>query len=77
MMPEPYSVSALRADLYRLLDRVLETGRPLLVQRRGERLKILRADSSSRLSLVRPTPGYIRGEPDTLLGLDWSEEWRG
>jgi hypothetical protein len=74
---DPYSVSALRANLYRLLDRVLETGRPLEVERRGERLKIVRSERQSRLSLVRPAEGYLNVDADELLGLDWSEEWRG
>lgn len=73
----PYSVSALRANLYRLLDRVLETGRPLEVERRGERLKIVRSERQSRLSLVRPAQGYLNVDADELLGLDWSGEWRG
>ena len=76
-MSGPYSVSALRANLYRLLDRVLETGRPVEVERHGERLKIVRAEKRSRLSLVRPVPGYLKGDADELLGLDWSDEWRG
>jgi hypothetical protein len=76
-MSGPYSVSALRANLYRLLDRVLETGRPIEVERRGERLKIVRSEKRSRLSLVRPARGYLKVDADELLGLDWSEEWRG
>jgi hypothetical protein len=76
-MSGPYSVSALRANLYRLLDRVIETGRPVEVERHGERLKIVRSDRRSRLSLIRPVPGYLAGEPESLLGLDWSEQWHG
>jgi hypothetical protein len=70
-------VSALRANLYRLLDGVVETGRPVEVERRGERLKIVRSEQRSRLSLIRPVPGYLAGDPESLLGLDWSGEWRG
>lgn len=73
----PYSVSALRANLYRLLDRVLDTGRAVEVERRGERLKIVRSEKRSRLSTLRPIPGYLAVEAEELLGLDWSEEWRG
>jgi hypothetical protein len=73
----PYSVSALRANLYRLLDSILETGRPVEVERHGERLKIVRSEMRSRLSVVRPSPGYLKGDANDLLGLDWSGEWRG
>jgi hypothetical protein len=76
-MSDPYSVSALRANLYRLLDGVVETGRPVEVERRGERLKIVRSEQRSRLSLIRPVPGYLVGDQEALLGLDWSGEWRG
>lgn len=75
-MSRPYSISALRANLYRLLDGVLETGRPVEVERHGERLKIVRSEKRSRLSLVRPVPGYLEGRAEELLGLDWSDEWR-
>jgi hypothetical protein len=75
-MARLFSISALRADLYRLLDRVLETGQPLEVERNGERIRITRAEPRSRLSLLRPSPSYLKGRPDDLLGLDWSDEWR-
>ena len=75
-MAPPYSASRLRADLYRLLDRVLETGVPLEVERRGRRLKIVAADSPGRLANLVPDPAYFAGDPDELVHLDWSGEWR-
>jgi hypothetical protein len=72
-----YSVSALRADLYRLLDRVLSTGVPLEVDRNGERLQIIPKARGARLSRVRPHPGFLKADPESLLHLDWSDEWRG
>jgi hypothetical protein len=75
-MSPPYSVSRLRADLYRLLDRVIDTGVPLEVQRRGRRLKIVAADPPGRLANLVPDPTYLDGDPDELVHLDWSGEWR-
>ena len=75
-MSKPYSVSRLRANLYRLLDRVLDTGVPLEVERKGRRLRILPADSGGRLGNLRPHPEYLAADPDSLVHLDWSEEWR-
>ena len=35
------SASALRADIYTLLDRVIETGEPLEIERKGKILRIV------------------------------------
>jgi hypothetical protein len=72
-----YSISSLRADLYRLLDRVLETGVPLEVERRGQTLKIVPSAGRRRLSGLRPVDGYLTGDPESIVHLDWSVEWRG
>jgi Antitoxin Phd_YefM, type II toxin-antitoxin system len=73
---KPYSVSRLRADLYRVLDSVLETGVPVEIERRGKRLRIVAAEEASALDRLTPRPGYIEGDPETLVHLDWSGEWR-
>jgi hypothetical protein len=71
-----YSITALRADLYRLLDQVLETGVPIEVERNGRRLRIVAVESTSRLDRIRPMPGLILGDPDDIVHMDWSGEWR-
>lgn len=71
-----YSITALRADLYRLLDQVLETGVPIEVERNGRRLRIAPVESTSRLDRIRPMPGLIVGDPEDLVHMDWSGEWR-
>lgn len=69
------SASALRNDVYRLLDQVAETGRPLVIERKGRRLRIVREDSGRRLDrLVRHD--CIKHDPESLVHIDWSEEWR-
>jgi hypothetical protein len=74
-MAETYSATALRADLYRLLDRVLATGVPIDVERRGRRIRIAPVDSGSRLERLQPLPGLVAGDPEELVHLDWSDEW--
>ena len=71
-----YSVSALRANLYRLLDRVLETGEPLEIERNVARLRTAPLERPGRLERLRPHPGFLRGDPDEIVHLDWSDEWR-
>ena len=70
------TTTALRADLYRILDGVLETGIPVEIERNGRRLRIVPAEERSRLSRLRPHPGAIVGDREELVHMDWSGEWR-
>lgn len=71
----PISASELRADIYKLLDEVIETGEPLEVERKGVVLRIAPVDRGSRLEHVRGNPGLIVGDPDELTHMDWSGHW--
>jgi hypothetical protein len=67
--------SKLRENLYSILDEVLETGRPVEIRRRGKILKIVRAEPRSKLANLERRE-YIAGDPEELVHLDWSDEWR-
>jgi prevent-host-death family protein len=69
------SVTALRKNLYKVVDQVLETGIPVEVERRGRTVLISAAEPArSKLSrLVRRDT--IVGDPDDLVTLKVSE-WR-
>ncbi len=71
----PLTASKLRTDIYNILDRVLETGVPVEVVRRGRVLRIIPDQPRSKLERL-PTLDYIVGDPDDLVHLDWSGEWR-
>jgi hypothetical protein len=69
------TASALRGNIYRLLDQVAEDGQPLTVSRRSKVLKICRVESSAKLDrLVKHD--CIKGDPQSLVHLDWESEWR-
>jgi len=68
------TASTLRKDVYRLLDQVAETGRPLVIERKGRRLKIVREESGGRLKRLTPHP-CMNQDPESLVHIDWSEEW--
>lgn len=70
------SASRLRSDLYRLLDRVIETGEPLLIERKGRTLRVVPDAPRSRLSRLVRRDDAIVGDPADLVHLDWSQEWR-
>jgi hypothetical protein len=75
------TASKLRANVYRLLDEVIETGRPLEIERGGKVLVIAPKEeqpAKEKQSIWERLPrheGYIIGDPDELIHIDWSSEW--
>ncbi|HWW67131.1 MAG TPA: hypothetical protein VNY83_04040 [Solirubrobacterales bacterium] len=69
------TASKLRADVYRLLDEVLETGQPLEIERGGKVLVIAPKEERSIWDRLPRRAGYIVGDPDELIHIDWSSEW--
>jgi hypothetical protein len=72
------SASKLRANVYRLLDEVLETGAPLEIERNGKLLVIAPKEEKKKGSKLDNLPrreGAIIGDPDELIHMDWSSEW--
>ncbi len=72
----PLTATKLRENIYNILDQVLESGIPVEVERRGKILKIVPAQSRSKLDNLRPR-SYMRVDPEEFVHLDWSAEWRG
>jgi antitoxin (DNA-binding transcriptional repressor) of toxin-antitoxin stability system len=70
------TASELRQNVYRLLDDVLNTGTPLEIERGGRHLRIVPVEGPSKLSRLTAHPDTITGDPDELVELDWSDEWR-
>jgi hypothetical protein len=70
------TASALRQDIYRILDRVIETGEVVEIERKGKVLRIMPPPARRRLDLL-PKRDYIIGDPNDLVHIDWSEEWSG
>jgi|GEM_PF-6621935 len=47
--PKSIKVTALRANLYKLLDEIIETGKPLIVERNGVNLVISQENPPTKL----------------------------
>jgi hypothetical protein len=78
--PTRLTASRLRANVYRVLDHILETGVPVEIERHGRRLRILPVSAGRRrvagkLSRLKPRV-YLRCPPEKLIHIDWSREWR-
>ena len=72
------SASSLRQDIYRVLDEVLETGVPVEIERKGRLLRIVPADEPGGAGRIRELPArpYLRSDPEEIVHVDWSDEWR-
>jgi hypothetical protein len=57
--------SFLRENIYRILNQILETGVP----------RIVPEEPKSKLDNLKARP-YLLSDPEDLVHLDWSEEWR-
>lgn len=65
----------LRANIFQILDRVLETGVPVEVERKGRKLRIVCTDDVKRTRGLKKR-AYLKGDPEEIVHLDWSDEWR-
>ena len=70
------TASELRQNIYKLLDQVLESGVPLEIERNGRRLRVIPTDAPRKLDRVIGHPDYVVGDPEELVHIDWSNEWR-
>jgi hypothetical protein len=71
------TASALRRDIYRILDQVLETGEPVIIERNGRRVRISADDVPSRLDALVRRPEVVVGDSEDFVHLDWSDQWNG
>ncbi len=68
--------STLRANIYKLLDQVLQTGVPIEVERKGKILRITPLSPPSKLGRLIRRATYVRGDANALVHMDWSSEWK-
>ncbi|MHC4470775.1 MAG: type II toxin-antitoxin system Phd/YefM family antitoxin [Planctomycetota bacterium] len=69
------TASSLRQDIYRVLDQILETGVPVDIERKGRLLRIAPVDPPKKLTKLKKRR-YLKGDPEEIVHLDWSSEWR-
>jgi prevent-host-death family protein len=69
------SISTLRQNIYKLLDQVLEDGTPLVIDRNGKKLIIMPAPDQEKMKKLHKRE-IMKCDPEELVHLDWSEEWK-
>ena len=69
------TATELRENIYRILDQILESGTPVEITRHGKLLRIVPVDPISKLERL-PRRDLLACDPEELVHLDWSVEWR-
>ena len=70
----PISLTALRSQLFKIVDRVIETGMPVEIERKGHKLKIVLEEKKSKLDNLQRRKCIV-GDPDDLIDLEVGE-WK-
>jgi hypothetical protein len=71
------TASQLRQNIYKTLDRVIETGQPVEIERNGRRLRITVDNPPKKLDRLIPRPQAVSGDSADFIHMDWSHEWKG
>ncbi len=64
----------LRANIYNLLDEILNTGIPLEIKKGDKKLVITPVDPMDKLKNLIHRPDAIQGDPDELVEISWADE---
>ncbi len=71
----PMSLTALRNNLFKIVDEVIKTGNPVELERKGHRLRIVMEAKKSKLNNLKHHDCIV-GNPDELIDLkvaEWHE----
>lgn len=70
----PILLTALRNNLFKIVDGIIKTGNPVEIERNGHRLKIILEEKKSKLDNLKPHDCIV-GDPDDLVQIKVGE-WR-
>jgi len=68
------TATELRANIYKLLDEVVNTGIPIEINKGGKKLKIMPVEKANKLGNLVSRPNVIKGNPDDLVDISWEKE---
>ncbi|MBW1692379.1 MAG: type II toxin-antitoxin system Phd/YefM family antitoxin [Deltaproteobacteria bacterium] len=69
------SLTALRSNLFKIVDEIIKTGNPVEIERNGHRLKIILEEKRSKLDNLKPHDCIV-GDPNDLIQItvgEWGE----
>ena len=70
------TITELRQDIFKILDSVIELGRPVSVQRKGHIVQLVPTQKKSKLDNLK-AHSYSEEPLEAFDHIDWSHEWIG
>jgi hypothetical protein len=70
------NVTQLRANIFKVFERIDKTGQPVEVRLKGKGFKISALERSDKFANLDAHPDCLEGDPAELNHIDWLEEWR-
>jgi len=71
------TLTDLRSHLYQRIDELIATGIPIEINRKGHHIKIILEEPPSKLNNLIRRENVIVGDPEEIVHIDWSTEWKG
>ncbi|MHB1949160.1 MAG: type II toxin-antitoxin system Phd/YefM family antitoxin [Gammaproteobacteria bacterium] len=71
------SLTHLRANLYKIVDQVIETGVPIEIERNGTVIKLIPIQKKKKLDNLTKHSNVLSVDPEEIVHIDWSHEWKG
>ena len=70
------TITELRRNIYKIFDEVVETGRQIVITRKGKKIRITREPEGGKTELLKDSPSKVcKGDSDEIISIDWSGEW--
>lgn len=69
-------MSIAQDDIIKILDKVIDTGIPITLKRKGKYLVISPFKAASKLDQLEEHSDFINGDPEAIVHMDWSSEWK-
>ena len=70
------TATALRSNLFRVLERIRISGQPVEFDLHGTRFRIVPETGFPEFCSLKARHDVIQGDPDSLVHLDWSDSWK-
>jgi len=66
----------LRKNLFGVLNKAARTGRPIEIESKGRRFRIIALNPHDKFADLRKHPDVFSGDLDKIINIDWMKGWR-